>query len=1455
MPTQSFKVVEMLNKRTPNSKTWMNFDGSYSTEIHSGIVHYEDENGNYHNINTDLFDEADFDIIEEPVNKHSAEAFKKAKKTAKEAKNKAILNRDLYDYQGLKVPFDVKLPRNFKKGYHIGKGQNKLKFKPVGASAAKGFIDTESRNVIHYQDAWNDTDVTLELMPTGVKETIVLKTDRAPFSFSFEVEGQLADDLTSGELKLEPAWLQDVNGEKRDVEQTVRRENDKTFVDLVADVAGLVYPIEIDPTVSVQHTVMKFVYSSNPTRNYDTDRMVVGKDGSGWEYRSFIRFNLPQINGDVTNVLFKGTLVYHANQQSMATVLISRITQNVSSSMEEITWNWQPTVTDIDRGSTAVLASTGVPFSWNITNIVKGWANGSLPNYGVMANVSEGSSYTQKEFDSIYLEITYTEPPTKPTITSPNGGETWNSSHVISWNPSTDLETAQNSLRYQIQLSTNNGSTWKDIVALTNAGVTSYTYDFINEPETSTAKIRIRAYDGSSYGEWDESDGVFTILHNQAPTTPTNLTPNGTVVDRATVIRLSWQHNDADTDPQAKFDLHWRLQGATTWNEITRTTVNNYYDMPSNTFPDGVIEWQVRTYDQVGVSSPYSNLTVFNTGNKPTKPTITAPSSPVNVANPVLQWSSVGQVVYKIQVLDTNNSVLWEITRASGNKAETISYNLQNNTNYKLQVAIQNSSGLWSDYSVLEIAVSYTPPLKAVLATTNDTERGSISVEVVNETNIVDYPNPLVANFVNKTSGSTVENPHKYRVGDGVDLTNPTTTSFGESATVGSLSALDGKLSSHSTTAVDKRYQHLFSFNQIEEFKRKTGITLSVAQLKDIITKITCNWHGFGGTVVATPITKADYVGKVAGSVTENPHVAKFAYGTTLVPPTDTTKSGETSATRYAELSTLDGVTAPNPQTANGVMAQYMFSFNLIEHVQRKYNFTIPGATTADKVAWLKANVIRITGKWHGRGSSPSGNKAYLKVWNATTNAYDNWTVSHTSANISELSINLRDGGIPANSGIDVNGFVHYLSHADASNGTTASRIETDFVELEVEVKSGYKASLNYWHTSGVWGSTPSLHTNNFVSRLSYITSTDIGGKIDSNGFVHFLAYADPSNGLAPSVINTDYVECITEYNYKKLIDTLPKVISNEVYRRIIGQLDWTRVGYVTPSKYGENLLPPFTEWTLHANARVKSPYELELVASGSWQESKIMIEVESNTTYYFGGILGGASYLYQYDSNKNAISGTSKNPNSIFTTLPNARYVQISCGNGNTATGTFTFSQPMLVEGSTAKPFTPQKYGGVFTDYTPASEKQYEYKVREIGANGTTVDDVPPVSSQVKYSFTTLSLARDPSLYLEIMANPSRNQSRSIQSESMYFAGREKPVREYGEHFSNDLSLDFVLTDQSELDLLLDFLNRREILLYRDPRGRREFVTIDGLDTEDIGSRFYRVNIQLETTYYEEGV
>ncbi|MBH0174708.1 DNRLRE domain-containing protein [Fictibacillus sp. 23RED33] len=906
MPVQSFKVGEMLNKRTPNSKTWINFDGSYTTEIHQGIIHYEDASGNLHNINTDLFDEADFNEIDFPVAKDGDSLFYEQQAKATKDKKKNRLNRENYDFQGLAVPYECRIPRNIRRGYSIGKGASKLKFIPVGASVSKGYAEG---NKITYPDVWNDADLVLELLPEGIKETIILKTDKAPINFSFEVQGELAQ-----ELKIQPMWLMDAEGTKRDVLQGVSEVDDKVLLNIAADTSNLVYPIEVDPTVTItmNPTAGKdaWVYSGSPNSNLGTSFQIGLPPVGGTYYQSnaLAMFDLSTIPVGAVGISATLNLKGYGGSENYLFVFQKVYAYVLNALWDENTVTWNNKPGSISSGLTTY---SGNPQNSNLT--AHSFSGGGLINYitayagqannpGFMLqinetpqNFSQSLTFASKDDGVLQnrpsLTVTYNAPPTAPVVTAPNGGETWNSSHTVAWTASKDkVETGvlntggagahintitlwstnpgevsgqtflapktfymdsvdfvlynytantpfdvqlyslvggvpstlllservsfsegttnaekrvsckfsnpyqlQNgvgyaiifsyvsganttlsltsntyangshvfksggttwtinttydhritiyeyttNLQYQIQLSTNNGSAWKDIVALTAAGATSYPYDFINEAETSTALIRVRAYDGSAYGPWDTSNGVFTIVHNQAPTAPTGLSPSGEPKDKASVVRFGWLHNDPNAgDPQSKFDLQWRVQGSPTWNTVTQATTNNYYDMPAGTLPKGTVEWQVRTYDQAGLPSPYSALQVFIAGDKPPTPTITGPvnGSVVPVSKPVVQWSSVDQAGYQVNVQNASGSTtLWTTGQVnSGNKAVTVGIDLENNTDYRIQTLVRGAEGIWSDAAISNINVSYTPPALPVLDADVHSTAGTITINISN---------------------------------------------------------------------------------------------------------------------------------------------------------------------------------------------------------------------------------------------------------------------------------------------------------------------------------------------------------------------------------------------------------------------------------------------------------------------------------------------------------------------------------------------------------------------------------------------------------------------------------------------------------------------------------------------------------------------------------------------------
>ena len=313
------------------------------------------------------------------------------------------------------------------------------------------------------------------------------------------------------------------------------------------------------------------------------------------------------------------------------------------------------------------------------------------------------------------LELTYDYTPNKPTNLSPSGGETVYGVSDISWTaPVGDAPIAE--LKYEVQYSSNDGQSWVGL-GTTDLGVTTYSQDFSALAESNLARIRVRAIHGTTAGNWTVSAGVFANKRDVAPLAPTNLTPASVIIDRTLTTRFSWRHNDPNpNDEQSKAELQWRVQGGALWNQpVTVLGTSNELYIAPNTLPAGQIEWRVRTYDQAGLVSPYSDLAVITAADPSNAPVIISPASIVTESRPVVQWISGAQAAYQI-LIESDGVTVWDTgVVLSSNKAQTIGIDLVNGATYKVKVRIRDSGGLYSSFADKTVTVNYTPPAKPIV--------------------------------------------------------------------------------------------------------------------------------------------------------------------------------------------------------------------------------------------------------------------------------------------------------------------------------------------------------------------------------------------------------------------------------------------------------------------------------------------------------------------------------------------------------------------------------------------------------------------------------------------------------------------------------------------------------------------------------------------------------------------
>lgn len=413
----------------------------------------------------------------------------------------------------------------------------------------------------------------------------------------------------------------------------------------------------------------------------------------------------------------------------------------------------------------------------------------------------------------------------------------------------------------------------------------------------------------------------------------------------------------------------------------------------------------------------------------------------------------------------------------------------------------------------------------------------------------------------------------------------------------------------------------------------------------------------------------SNFENKISGSTLENPHLFRWVsddVSTSLVFPTNTSKIGELSQDQYNDIKSLDGRVNPKTITATGAMAQRIFSFDIIQAIERKLG-KIPRSTLADKVAWVQANIASLSFNWYGYGSSPNGNKATIKAWYASGSKWsdDVWTGqtnSHTNATVTKLT-SVVDGSHY----IDFNGFAHFLSYANASDGTTASTINTDYVELEIEFAAGVV-----------------LHQ----PRVPLY-------EVSQNDYNHIL------------------------------VDWLDDEVAKR-YPPVEG-VQHVQNPYVMAE--GDNLIPPFSEWTfINPSVKINGPYDLEINTTASDQYSYVNIPLLPNTTYrYKGEILEGISErdmpfrIYLYDKNEKLLNTTPYYYN--FTTPANVSYANVRITNAGLTGVKVALRNPMLTLGTADKPFVPRnpsylfaetKLGNIGSTYDRFYEQDGKYYVRK---------------------------------------------------------------------------------------------------------------------------------------------
>jgi hypothetical protein len=161
----------------------------------------------------------------------------------------------------------------------------------------------------------------------------------------------------------------------------------------------------------------------------------------------------------------------------------------------------------------------------------------------------------------------------------------------------------------------------------------------------------------------------------------------------------------------------------------------------------------------------------------------------------------------------------------------------------------------------------------------------------------------------------------------------------------------------------------------------------------------------------------------------------------------------------------------------------------------------------------------------------------------------------------------------------------------------------------------------------------------------------------------------------------------------------------------------------------------------------------------------------------------------------------------------------------------------------------------GAFLDYTPASGVIYEYKAQAVNDNNKTSSESSVKTNSIEFDTTFIQEAHNLSNLIELSYATSREAELEIENQLQHFAGRRDPVREYGEHETLTLQVEWEVDSYVDVLYLRDMLRRRDVLLYRDNNGRRYWVTLGKLSFKDKPVRGFVVSGDFTVTSYEEDI
>ncbi|WP_316744444.1 DNRLRE domain-containing protein [Streptomyces sp. MK7] len=447
------RSVELAGERTATTKEFRNPDGTRTTRVYTEPVHYRGADGTWKAIDTSLVP--------------AAEA-KGAPGAAKDGDRLAAASDDT----GLTLAERGDDPTLAE--LEVDDGRHRVGFGVAGATGTTAEVHDDAAR---YDGVRRDSDIVLRAVHGAVKETIVLDSARAPHEWTFplHLDGLTPSLDTHGAVLLKDAkgavqavipkgWMEDSAHDAKtggpalsdDVDYQLVRTGGNWSLKVRLDDAWLNspergFPVRVDPSVDdIDDNGDSFVQDTYADTNFaGDDELKIGSYDAGTNRAiSYLKFDNVTSQLKDRYILNADLGLYNVWSSSCSAqdMTVRQVTGSWSSTT--VTWNNRPASYDdlIATDSFAYGENCGGS-KWRVidlgnkgVDLVQGWVDGSVKNYGLALWADFATSGPWKRFGSAnsankpYLAITHSAYGAKYTVGSQTAPLTGGQSGEVSVN-------------------------------------------------------------------------------------------------------------------------------------------------------------------------------------------------------------------------------------------------------------------------------------------------------------------------------------------------------------------------------------------------------------------------------------------------------------------------------------------------------------------------------------------------------------------------------------------------------------------------------------------------------------------------------------------------------------------------------------------------------------------------------------------------------------------------------------------------------------------------------------------------------------------------------------------------------------------------------------------------------------------------------------------------------------